>query len=107
MEILNKTSELIYLLKSTSKEFITGEMRILVSESIVEISGIESKYRESKIIQFDYISAQNEVKILEKKVASILAVIATQKVTISCKKGKVIKKITAVKPKCPSGYKKI
>jgi hypothetical protein len=25
--------------------------------------------------------------------------------TIKCKKGSVIKKITAVKPKCPTGYK--
>jgi hypothetical protein len=28
-----------------------------------------------------------------------------QKYTISCVKGKVTKKITAVNPKCPSGFK--
>ncbi len=31
---------------------------------------------------------------------------ATKKTTISCVKGKLIKKVTAVKPKCPTGYKK-
>ncbi len=29
-----------------------------------------------------------------------------KKTTISCVKGKTIKKVTAVSPKCPSGYKK-
>jgi hypothetical protein len=31
---------------------------------------------------------------------------ATKKTTITCVKGKLTKKVTAVKPKCPSGYKK-
>lgn len=31
---------------------------------------------------------------------------AVKKVTIKCVKGKTIKKVTAVKPKCPAGYKK-
>jgi hypothetical protein len=31
---------------------------------------------------------------------------APKKTTIQCVKGKVVKKITAVKPKCPKGYKK-
>jgi hypothetical protein len=31
---------------------------------------------------------------------------ATKKITISCIKGKLVKKVTAVNPKCPAGYKK-
>jgi hypothetical protein len=30
---------------------------------------------------------------------------ANKKTTITCVKGKLTKKITAVKPKCPTGYK--
>ena len=30
----------------------------------------------------------------------------TQKMVITCTKGKLTKKVTAVKPKCPLGYKK-
>ena len=30
---------------------------------------------------------------------------ATKKITITCTKGKLIKKVTTVKPKCPVGYK--
>jgi hypothetical protein len=33
-------------------------------------------------------------------------VAATKKTTITCVKGKLTKKVTAVKPKCPAGYKK-
>ena len=29
-----------------------------------------------------------------------------KKITITCVKGKLTKKVTAVKPKCPTGYKK-
>jgi hypothetical protein len=31
---------------------------------------------------------------------------ATKKVTITCIKGKLTKKVSAVNPKCPKGYKK-
>jgi hypothetical protein len=40
---------------------------------------------------------------LEAKAASEAV---TKKTTIICIKGKAIKKVTAVKPKCPKGYKK-
>jgi hypothetical protein len=33
-------------------------------------------------------------------------VIAANKTTITCTKGKLVKKVTAVNPKCPAGYKK-
>lgn len=34
------------------------------------------------------------------------AAVVTKKSTISCVKGKTVKKVTAVNPKCPSGYRK-
>jgi hypothetical protein len=34
------------------------------------------------------------------------ALIPAKKTTITCVKGKLIKKVTAVSPKCPAGYKK-
>lgn len=38
--------------------------------------------------------------------APILKPIAAKKITITCVKGKTIKKVTAVKPKCPAGFKR-
>jgi hypothetical protein len=36
----------------------------------------------------------------------VVAVAAAKKVTITCIKGKLTKKVTAIKPTCPAGYKK-
>ena len=83
IRILNKAEGLIYLLKSVPKENLRNDIRVTIQNSISEISQYVSKYRDSKIIQFDYISADNEVQILEKKVASIMTISASQKVTIS------------------------
>jgi hypothetical protein len=40
------------------------------------------------------------------KAAAAKAAAAKKKTTITCIKGKLVKKVTAVKPKCPTGYKK-
>jgi hypothetical protein len=48
------------------------------------------------------IKAEADVKI---KVEADAKVAAKKKVTITCVKGKLTKKVTAVSPKCPSGYK--
>jgi uncharacterized protein (DUF58 family) len=37
--------------------------------------------------------------------ASATAKPVVKKITITCVKGKSVKKVTAVKPKCPTGYK--
>jgi hypothetical protein len=47
-----------------------------------------------------------EIAALASKVTEIQAKLAPiKKTTITCVKGKLSKKVTAVKPKCPSGYK--
>ena len=52
------------------------------------------------------------VSLAEAEAAAAAGKVAVEKVatnnkkTISCRKGKVIKKVTAVNPKCPPGYKK-
>jgi len=40
------------------------------------------------------------------KAAAEKAAAAMKKTTITCVKGKLTKKVTAVNPKCPGGYKK-
>jgi hypothetical protein len=44
--------------------------------------------------------------IADARVAADMVAASTRKVTITCTKGKLTKKVTAVKPKCPAGYKK-
>lgn len=47
-----------------------------------------------------------QLAISFKEPAQAAKVVAPKKTTITCIKGKTTKKVTAVKPKCPSGYKK-
>jgi hypothetical protein len=54
-----------------------------------------------KAAGFTFSEKQIKVKITQESVA-----IAKKKFTITCVKGKLTKKVTAVSPKCPAGYKK-
>jgi len=48
-----------------------------------------------------------EVTLLDfQREAIELMKLSSKKSTITCVKGKLTKKVTAVNPKCPSGYKK-
>jgi len=66
---------------------------------------------------FTFSSPVINVKLSQEKVVApapapspsespMVAPVAKKKVTISCVKGKTTKKVTAVSPKCPAGYKK-
>jgi hypothetical protein len=68
-----------------------------------------------KVAGFTFSTPQIKVKLEVPKVeptpspsatATPMARPVVKKLTITCVKGKVIKKVTAVAPKCPSGYKK-
>lgn len=50
--------------------------------------------------------AKAEAEAKSKAEAEAKAKAESKKITISCVKGKTVKKITAVKPKCPKGFKK-
>ena len=75
-------------------------------EKISEVNYLTSIYiqRESKNyeIKSKVVNAVGESDWSE---SIVVKAAATQKTTITCIKGKLIKKVTAVKPMCPSGYK--
>jgi hypothetical protein len=64
----------------------------------------DAKLEAAKIITDAKLEA--EKIIADAKVAADMVTASTKKVTITCTKGKLTKKVTAVKPKCPAGYKK-
>jgi hypothetical protein len=49
--------------------------------------------------------AKAAAELKAKQEAEAKAEAANKKITITCVKGKTVKKVTAVKPKCPKGYK--
>ena len=50
--------------------------------------------------------AKSQEELKAKQDAEVKAATEKKKTTITCVKGKLTKKVTAVKPKCPAGYKK-
>jgi hypothetical protein len=59
---------------------------------------------ENPIVAVAELKAKQAAELKAKQEAEAKAA-ATKKTTITCVKGKVTKKVTAVKPKCPAGYK--
>ena len=65
----------------------------------IELSSFDATYN-SEVRLFATVTYSYEIALQDAKV------LATAKKTITCIKGKITKKVTAVNPKCPAGYKK-
>ena len=89
-------------------DFDTGMIRQLYGESTCPSTfpNAEAKaLAELKAKQEAEAKALAELKAKQEAEAKTKAALS-KKITITCVKGKTIKKVTAVNPKCPSGYKK-
>jgi len=87
--------------------FLQGEYQNYSAQKAVEKSAIELKAKleiEAKIAA-DTIIAEARAEAIRILEAAKAEVAAAKKTTINCIKGKLTKKVTARKPKCPSGYK--
>ena len=69
----------------------------------VNISGGFDKVAADKAIADKSVA---EAKVIADAKAAAAKVTSLKKITITCVKGKLTKKVTAVKPACPAGYKK-
>jgi len=110
------------------KQFVSSNYTLLVTEnngSSVELIVIPNsqvgteemmtlmKKAESKSVENE-LRAKQELEAADKAAADLIAqqnavapkVVQGKKKTITCTKGKLTKKVTAIKPKCPAGYKK-
>jgi hypothetical protein len=57
---------------------------------------------------FTFSSPTVRVKLMQEAPVAVVTAkpVAMKKSSITCVKGKISKKVTAIKPKCPTGYKK-
>ena len=78
-------------------EKILEEARIQAAKVLAD-----AKLSESNILADKAIS---EAKLEAARLLAAAKAASSKKTTITCVKGKLTKKVTAVKPKCPSGYK--
>ena len=71
-------------------------------------SAYPKRYPKPKVLVFSIfaeVKAKQDAEAKAKSEAEAKAAL-TKKMSITCVKGKLSKKVTAVKPKCPAGYKK-
>ena len=101
-------------------EFLTEDAKNRETKAAIDKAAADKMIADAKIeaekviadakLQADKIIADAKLEaekvIADAKVVADRAAVSTKKVTITCIKGKLTKKVTAVKPKCPVGYKK-
>jgi hypothetical protein len=91
----------------SSLKFKYGENNVRVQQSTLDRLNLalqnpnESGYSEIRLLAQ---KTQADLLAIEQKFAKEMKIL--KKSTITCVKGKVSKKVTAVSPKCPAGYKK-
>ena len=87
----------------------------------IQILNLRIKYPAEKVLLSNYTEILNSFGVInelnyeiadstririQESVLALALKLSTQKITITCVKGKLVKKVTAVKPVCPAGYKK-
>ena len=117
MANFSSPNKFLYLLKS-AEAFVEEQknMQLIKAEEARLAADLKAKQEaeakaaaELKAKQEAEAKAAAELKAkqeAEAAAAEAKAAAAKKKKTITCVKGKTIKKVTAVKPKCPKGYKK-
>ncbi len=79
---------------------------LFVPSGILEGNSSATNDHKIRPVRYGYTKADLEAKAnAEAKAKAAAIAAANKKTTITCVKGKLTKKVTAVKPKCPSGYK--
>jgi hypothetical protein len=96
--VTNNSSSSNLIIASTELANIWANTANVVGERIDRENEAKQAAAEAKVAA--ELKAKQEA---EAKAAAIAS--ATKKATITCIKGKLTKKVTAIKPKCPSGYK--
>ena len=97
MSGFNPTHKLLALIKE-AEDYVANEKRL---EAIQEAARVAAELK-AKQDADERVRVEAELKAKQEAEAKAAAL---KKTTITCVKGKLTKKVTAVKPKCPSGYK--
>jgi hypothetical protein len=89
-------------------ELFVDQMVIKASEAkaAAELKAKAEEEAKAKAEEEAKAKAEEEAKAKAEAEAKAMLEAAKKKSTITCVKGKLTKKVTAVKPKCPKGYKK-
>ena len=93
-----------FLIKQEADAKATAEIKAKQDAEARATAELKSKQEAEAKQEADRLAA--ELKAKQEAVAKAKVDAAKKKTTITCVKGKQSKKVTAVSPKCPKGYKK-
>jgi hypothetical protein len=105
-----RNQEKLIRIEAEAKAKADAEAKAAIDRAIAEANAKAEADAKAKIEATQKAIAEAEAKVAAELKAKQEAetkakAAATKKTTITCLKGKLTKKLTAVKPKCPSGYK--
>jgi hypothetical protein len=89
--------ELVMRINTLVKKFPSETKKLLSLSQAITNLGIATSTN-YKVIEAELYRASGQIDYIEER-------LLTTRTTITCVKGKLTKKVTAVKPKCPAGYK--
>ena len=100
--LISRYSNLAFASALTSITKLQDQLKSAESKNSDLTDQVSTLTDESISAKNDLVDAQDQLTTLKAQVASLQAKLPS---TIVCAKGKLTQKITAIKPKCPNGYK--
>jgi hypothetical protein len=104
LKSLTPSAEISVTGANGEKKVITATSKIV--DGFYKFTAAGFTFSSNKISVKMLSEGSNPIKTSEAEVTPSPTPSAVKKITITCVKGKVQKKVTAIKPKCPTGYKK-
>ena len=103
--MLSETARCLY---GFSKAPISASISVTSADGDAKVATtlVSEKDGWLKLAAYGFTFSENRIDAKITQLGSAAATAPSKKTTITCVKGKVTKKVTAVGPKCPAGYKK-
>ena len=105
-EVYVQSANLISRLKIAFPLAKSTQLKNLIQKTINDLSAIEPFYSSNRLNPFDFTGAKTEIEKYNAQTKAIISLIGKQRITITCVKGNLVKKVTAANPVCAKGYKK-
>jgi hypothetical protein len=110
---ITATNKFLALIKE-AEDFVANEKKLEAIQEAARVAAELKAKQEAEAKAAAELKAKQDTEAIEAKASAELKVkqeaegkaAALKKTTITCVKGKLTKKVTAVNPKCPVGYKK-
>lgn len=88
---------------SSKSQFVAEVIEAATGEKKAATTAVSVNEKELKIDAYGFTFSSPTIRV---KYVATASPVSPKKQTITCKKGKTVRKITSLRPKCPAGFKK-